>query len=786
MHRKARLLAILLTALASRMMPANAAQQSPFTPVIYAVTVNGYAVSTGTLMYDSPARGLLVAVDDLRAWNFRLPGSRVVIGGRSYVWLRSIRGVTYSTASATLVLSIFARPFAFEPTVLSESRVAQPAQRTRGLRIDYDLTESAAGTAASFSGFERFEIFNGVDSLGSGLLEQHGSNGEQSVRLDTSWTHDDPTRRQFLTIGDAASAANVLLTPVRFGGVSFGTDFSLDPYFRSAPVATVGGSALVPSTVQAYINGALVLQSHVQPGIFSIPQLPVVDDQGDVRVVVTDALGHQQIIEQPYITNAALLQSGLSDYYAAAGALRQDYAVRSDDYGGLVGVGSWRHGISDRFTDEFDAALAPGDQDAGAAGSVLVSRLGVVTAGGMLSAGRRGGGQAVVQFERTSRRFHLEVRDEFASGGFRLLAQPISTGSSAPLPPEGNVISPLPPLALFAPQRSVQGEASWGAWGHGSFSAAYASETDYSGLQTRVLSAGYAVQLKAGWLNLSALQAKSSTSVEVLSAIFVIPLWLGRSAMLQASSGRGSASATVALDQSQPQTGTGIGYHFQTGTVAGAAYHVARLIFDDDEGSLALEGASLGGNRDLRAEIAGSVGILGGTWFAARSLGQSFGLVHVDGAAAGIHVSVDGQDAGTTNSHGNLLLRTLRPFEHNRVDVDVDDLPLDEQIQRSTAIVTPARNAGAVARFQISPLRSVLIRILSPEGTPLPPGTEIRAPGTAGRWFVADQGEAYIGNLAPGRSTLAVRLGQKTCRFTITVAPQTRGILRMAPAICRF
>jgi len=66
------------------------------------------------------------------------------------------------------------------------------------------------------------------------------------------------------------------------------------------PLLSAKGDAIVPSTVDVFVNGQPVSSEQVQPGPFEISGIPAVNGAGQMQVVVTDALGRQQVVSQPF------------------------------------------------------------------------------------------------------------------------------------------------------------------------------------------------------------------------------------------------------------------------------------------------------------------------------------------------------------------------------------------------------------------------------------------------------------------------------------------------------
>ena len=67
--------------------------------------------------------------------------------------------------------------------------------------------------------------------------------------------------------------------------------------------------AALPSTVDVYVNHLLQIHTDVSAGTFTINNLPVMTGQSDARIVVSDLLGQEQIISQPYYVSPQLLSA---------------------------------------------------------------------------------------------------------------------------------------------------------------------------------------------------------------------------------------------------------------------------------------------------------------------------------------------------------------------------------------------------------------------------------------------------------------------------------------------
>ncbi len=166
---------------------------------------------------------------------------------------------------------------------------------------------------------------------------------------------------------------------MRFGGIQFGTNFGTQPGFIAFPPQSALGQAVLPSTVDVFINNALVSQQSVSPGPFSISNLPVITGAGEVQLVVHDLLGREQIIVQPFYASQTLLRKGLANFSYELGFVRENFGINSNDYGSGLASTTYRRGLSDHITGEIHAEAMQNQTTVGMGGDFLMSSLGTIS-----------------------------------------------------------------------------------------------------------------------------------------------------------------------------------------------------------------------------------------------------------------------------------------------------------------------------------------------------------------------------------------------------------------------
>jgi outer membrane usher protein len=509
-----------------------------------------------------------------------------------------------------------------------------------------------------------------------------------------------------LRVGDAISASGSWGRSARFGGVQFGTNFSTQPTLVTTPLLFAQGEAVVPSTVDVFVNGRRVASEDVPPGPFTIDRLPPMTGAGQMQVVVTDALGRQQIIAQPYYTGPTLLRAGLSEYSFEAGAIREDYALQSNAYGDLVAAGTFRRGITDRFTAEVHAeSQAGGASAAGLDTALQVGTLGIFTLTGAAGGDEDIGWLAGVGFERNGAFVNVFARTQITSEDFAQL------GTTS--------------LADRSKQRSFGG-LGFNLGSYGSLQFSYGVQTNWSSPRTETVGLSHSITLGGyGYLSFVASHSRSVDSYTDLFFNWTMPFGERRTAALSLQHSPDETSgetfeAVASLQQSLP-AGAGTGYYMAISSTENAQLD---YFLQGDAGLVGVQYARRNGTDGWRANANGGLALTGAGVMPARRLDQSFAVVEV-ADFPDMTVYVENQPIGRTDDKGRVLLDSLRAYERNAISIDPTELPLDASLATPSMTVTPAYRSGPVVRFPVVRASAATLRLLQDDGTPVPAGASI-------------------------------------------------------------
>jgi outer membrane usher protein len=542
--------------------------------------------------------------------------------------------------------------------------------------------------------------------------------------------------------------------------VQWGTRFATRPDFVPFALPKLSGEAVMPSTVELFVDNALRYSGKVPPGPFELPDAPLVTGQGQAQLVVRDVLGRESVVTQPFHVDARLLRPGLHDFTYEAGFVRRRFGVESNRYGGLFVAGTHRLGLNERLTGELRAELSGRQQTVGAATSYLLPALGLVDMALAVSQGAPGrGALSQLGLSRQGQRWSFDLRLQRATPAFTQL---------------GSDLRP-------SPRQLVSASLGFVSRSGGSAFLSYVQQAQWSHPAREFVAAGYSVTLAQG-VHLSPFALLSWTGTRVYSVGLQLTWALAERATASAAWNRTTTdgAASLAFQQSLPQ-GNGLGYRLAASRGTSSRDQAA-VYLQADTGAYGAEAVRYQGETSYRMSASGGMALIDGHAHLARRLEDGFALVQVEGYA-GVPILVDNQPVATTDADGLALVTRLRPYQNNAISIQAQDLPLDAEIGATRLDVSVERRGAAVVRFPVRPARGALLKIVLDSGLPLPAGAELRVEGGEARFPVALRGEAYVTGLAQASRIEASWRGQR-CTFAVTLARDAGPLPVIGPLLC--
>jgi outer membrane usher protein len=727
--------------------------------LLVAISINGEP-RDGDYLVARRDGGFLLQAADLARWRIGLPAAPpVAIDGEQYAPVSALAGMAarFDAATQTLALTVPAELFEAQRLRAGAAPV-RPTDSAFAAFVNYDVT-LGVGDGASAAAFIEGGVSDDWGFVANTMTAGEAALGGGLTRLETHYVRDDPENLTRLVIGDTITDAPEWSRQVRFGGVRFGSDFSLQPNLVTFPTPDLAGQAVVPSTVELLVNDALRFQTDVGQGPFSIDQPPVVTGAGDVTLVTRDALGVERRVRSSYYVSPDLLRPGLSAWSIEAGGERRDYGSRSFSYGNPFVAGSFRRGISNNLTLGARAEISGDVQMLGGDASFVFPPVGEFGVAAAASHGDEGEGllyrafvrrvtpdwSLALSYQRASRRFdQLGVHDEDVR---------------------------------IADQLQATAGLSLGDWG--SVAASYVDLRYADGERTRLASANYSVAVAdRAFLNAFVLHSDSDTfaSETTLGVGLTIAFGAYDSAYVQADndSVRGELRRT-------PPTQGGWGYRLAA-SAGGTDRQQAEIAWRGDIGEVSAEAANHEGETQGRLLARGGVLLAGERVHATRRVEGGVGIVEVPGQAD-VRIYQENRPVGRTDENGRAVIPDLRPYEPNRIAIEPADLPLDVEMPDPAIVVVPRYRGAADARFAIEQRRPAVIVVQTPEGAPVAAGSTARAGGQ--ETFVGNGGEIFVEQFSPGM-TIDIETADGVCRAIVPDRPPEDILPRIGPLRCRM
>ncbi len=717
-----------------------------------------------------PRSGFVLSDDAGNFWveealfdQWRVNGNRpqaTVHRGLRYLPLDGFEGSSWDFDPASLQLDVTIPPGFLEGQTFSSSRTDRPTPvSSMGVYSDYNLSyqKYADGDANQFIGFFEPVAFSPMGSLRSSLIYRHGKYGNDGfedfddddglVRLETTWERDDPEQMQSYRVGDATLYPGMLGTPTRFAGVQVATNFDTRPYYITFPLPSLDGEAALASSADLFVNGRLAQRQGLNPGPYSFDDIRVATGAGEARLVTRDLLGREQVVVTDFYASQSLLRAGLSEYSYSVGTLRKDYGFESNDYRDVFFAGFHRQGLSDTLTFEGNTELAADFRRIGSGVTFSKIGLGVSSIGLSISDGDDSGtgAQWMIGHDYRSTLFNLGFNYRGYDSNYRELSFVEDTDR---------------PKAVYTFTSGVNLAP------RGTISGSFLRQHNRSSPNLDFFTLNYSTVLaRRLFIAASSSYVDSGDNSDFAFTLSLnLPLGPRRSASLGVQASDGDLRATTQLRQNLP-TGPGYGYRFGTATGDGDSEWEADLAAQSRTGRYGLESTHTDDGTSWRASASGSAAWVGGMPFLAREIRDAFAVVQVNGFED-VRVMLENQEIGRTDGSGRILVPGLRPYQHNKVSIMQEDLPLTANIESVSMNVTPYFRSGVLADFPASEGRDVLMRLLLPDGSPAPEGSLIRAEGTGGAFPVGLSGQVYLRDVSDG-TALSLEWSDNACGFVL-------------------
>jgi outer membrane usher protein len=501
------------------------------------------------------------------------------------------------------------------------------------------------------------------------------------------------------------------------------------------------------------------MTQNVEPGTFRIDNLPQVDGEGNVQLVVRNILGQREVIDRSYFGSEALLRKGLDDFELAAGIARADYGT-DNTYGLPMFSATERHGVSDHFTAEAHVEATDGLAQVSGVGSWLVPTLGNVSVGTALSRNPVGAGsQVFISDDVTGLRTTYGLSLRLRSASYGDLGTPTDGDAG------GNVAA----------------HVGFRVGGRSSIDFTYAATAAGGNPLQRVFTTAFGGSVGGMQLALNAINPLSGRSRFLSLNVLAL---VGHNSI--SSTQTYQSGATVPSISLQHNSIVPFGVSYAVTATGGPTPYLESHADGtgpvyDYQAAFASDAREEQGELDVR----GAIAAVGGHAYLARQISGSYGVAVLEDLP-GVDVYLNNALVGHTDRDGRILIPNLQAYRANAISIDPSSLPLTTNVGDTKVYVAPYYRSPATIRFKNLGSGGAIVPIRELDGSPLAAGsTVIGEDGTA--WPVADRGEVYLGGLRPrSHITLVARRGDGShCTLVFDVPSDLGSVPTTRPVTCR-
>lgn len=719
-----------------------------------------------------------IRIEDLRKMGFRDPSGTVYeINDERYIALTTMRGVGFDLDEKNLILKITAAPSLLGVRIIDFMPGRSPKVIETNVpagflnyRLDYSKFNSLDSPQVNVT--NQLGISDNHFLFLTDTLYTQNETDHSFVRLTSNLTYDNMQGKQRAVFGDFFAQSSELGSSLNLGGISFSKTYAIDPYFIKFPQLHFSGAVSLPTELEVLLDGTTIRHERLSPGEFELQNISTRTGGGTLELVLKDPFGREQRIRYPYYAAGNLLKRGLNDYSYNLGYLREDYGLRSFEYGPLAFSGFHRYGLNDYFTIGFQGESSQGIYNLGPTASVRLGNLGVldVALAGSHNSDNQFGNALSLNYNYQGRQFNAHsLLQQFSETYERI----------------SDILIPEKPKYL------ISAGIGWGTQDLGFISLDYEKSEQYTGQNQRAVTATYSRTLTQRSTLLTTFRQiwEENSSYD---AMILFQYYPGRDTTLSASyeKTKDGQSETVQIQRNAP-VGEGFGGRLlmqrseidsdQTNLVdAFGQYNLKYGIYT-------AEVRQSNGDSSYQLSANGGIAFVHGTVGLTRPVSDAFALVKVEDLK-NVRVYDNYQEVGKTNGAGELFVPNLSSYYDNQISINDQDIPIDRSISAVEKIISPPLRGGAYVAFEAKQIQSITgkIQILM-EGKTTPVEfyeIHIQSDGTELSFQTGQDGEFYIENSAPGIYKASFNYSGKKCIFDLEIPVSKEPQIDLGTILC--
>ena len=712
--------------------------------------------------------------------------SERTIGGQAHISIKSLGALNVAFDERTLSLSV-SLPAALFPIDTTIQYQQGFAVRATDSPFSSFFNYRAAASRGDTSDTQQYTLAAEVGFRLSGILFRHEASWVRSgsltdsMRLATQAIYDDTERLNRWTLGDAVATSGTLGSNLSVIGLNLTRLYAINPSFVRQPLATFGGSALIPSQIEVLASGVPIYRGDIKPGPFELRDLYYASGARTIDVRIRDALGRVENITFPFYFAEGLLAKGLSEYSFSLGRRRETPLLFDAGKSRHVALGFYRTGLTDYLTL---GVRGEASRDLWNVGPTLASKSDQF---------------GVVELAYSASKRQADAARGNASSLAYTYASPLLTGRYSQLRYSDTYANLVSLQADARPLRGQRLDFTSGNNFLGTFSLAFGATTFANGKTERTNTLGWnrtvfgRIQLFA---SISEIRGDRQERRGFIGLSY--NLNAEENALATTQKTKDGNTQSLQFAHNVPQ-GEGLGYRVElerASTAAGRQLRIAPFAQYNFSGASvainALDQISAGGQRSKRAEVslAGGIGCVMDSCLPSRTITDSFAIVDLGVPIADVRILRNNQLTGKTNAAGKLMVSDLGSYYETEVRLNDRDLPIEYGFKLASQRISPAFRSGSRIDFGVKRIFSVFGKLVVSLGKRQFPLADYLAvltrDGRRKMLSTESDGTFSLEDMETGKYTSVAIVDGKVCQFELTV-PETEGIMFDAKdiVICR-
>ena len=640
--------------------------------------------------------------------------------------------------------------------------IPNPEKAGLGGFVNYDFFYSKNTYDDEFNTFAEVGIFKDywlfknafIHRARDEQIEEDEQEVKNFVRLSSNFEMDFPENFLKLSVGDNTSINNLLSNSFRYGGISFGTNFTERPDFIYWNIPTLKGSAVLPSTVDLFVNGISLYRQSITPGNYSLQTGASVNQAGDAQIVVEDVLGNRTVQSFPIYINSQLLKKGLNEYNISLGKLRYNYDEVDDDYREFFTELYYRHGINLNTTLGFDISYSDKINNYNFLWTQAVSKFALLDVVYSLSDFSGENGHAV----------SLSLSREFSDFGFGINSRYFTQSYKSLGYSDFDYNIKYSNLIYFYLSNLYFFDG---------MNLSYADIVNYnednlSSSDSRVVNLGLQ-KLLTNNLNSSFNFYKDFIENDQGFNFSLTYRWGGRGRVNLNHSTDGNRTRLNYSNSTTLQNG--FDYSIGVNRAENDINYNAYGLLKTNIGNLSLSHDENENFRNTQALFQGALVFLDNKVSLTKYVSNAFALVKV-GDYKDLEILRSLSLVGKTNNKGYMFVHDIIPYINYDISFNHDQLAFDETFDYSTQKLRALDQRGYILNYPIYKTKKVTLHLVDSENKSLVRGSEVRIKDHEEEsYFVDSKGLTYLYLLKPSKYPLSVKTqGGKECKATLEIS----------------